>query len=143
MLECVLLAASITFSRLEIMTRKLLHLLVALTIGAVCLIGSDRPVAAHAVLIDATPASDSTIPGPDVDVKLRFNLRIDRARSRLTLVFPDGKTIALNIAAQDAPDMLVARATGLGRGSYRLRWQVLAVDGHITRGELLFHVSGS
>jgi methionine-rich copper-binding protein CopC len=116
---------------------------VALTISAAWLVGSDRSVAAHAVLIDATPASDSTIPGPDVDVKLRFNLRIDRARSRLTLVFPDGKTIALNIADHDAPDMLVTRATGLGRGSYRLRWQVLAVDGHITRGELIFHVSGS
>lgn len=125
------------------MTRKLLHLLLAVTFGAACLIGSDRPVAAHAVLVEATPKPDSTIPGPDVDVTLRFNLRIDRARSRLTLVFPDGKTIALNIAADDAPDRLEARATGLGRGSYRLRWQVLAVDGHITRGEILFHVSGS
>lgn len=125
------------------MTRKLLHLLLAVTFGAACLIGSDRPVAAHAVLVEATPKPDSTIPGPDVDVTLRFNLRIDRARSRLTLVFPDGKTIALNIADADAPDRLVARATGLGRGSYRLRWQVLAVDGHITRGEVLFHVSGS
>jgi len=125
------------------MTRKLLHLLLAVTFGAACLIGSGRPVAAHAVLIEATPKPDSTIPGPDVDVTLRFNLRIDRARSRLTLVFPDGKTIALNIADQDAPDRLVGRATGLGRGSYRLHWQVLAVDGHITRGEILFHVSGS
>jgi copper resistance protein C len=104
---------------------------------------NDQPVAVHAVLVDAAPGSDSTIPGPDVDVKLRFNLRIDHARSRLTLVFPDGKTIALNISDYDTPDWLVARATGLGRGSYRLRWQVLAVDGHITRGELLFHVSGS
>ena len=120
--------------------RRFLHLLVALTFGAVCLI--DRPVAAHAVLVDATPASNSTIPGPDVDVNLHFNLRIDRARSRLTLVSPDGKTSALTLAGTDAPDRLVARATGLGRGSYRLHWQVLAVDGHITRGEIPFHVSG-
>ena len=124
-------------------SRKLLHLLVALIFGVACLLGSDRPVAAHAVLVDATPASGSTITGPDVDVKLHFNLRIDRARSRLTLVSPNGKTIALNIAGDEAPDLLVSRATGLGRGSYRLRWQVLAVDGHITRGELLFHVSGA
>jgi len=122
--------------------RRFLHLLVALTFGAVCLIGLDRPVAAHAVLVDATPASNSTIPGPDVDVNLHFNLRIDRARSRLTLVSPDGKTSALTLAGTDAPDRLVARATGLGRGPYRLLWQVLAVDGHITRGEIPFHVSG-
>lgn len=124
-------------------SRKLLHLLVALTVGVAWVLGSDRPVEAHAVLVDSTPGSDSTITGPDVDLKLHFNLRIDCARSRLTLVSPDGKTIALNIARDAAPDLLVSRATGLGRGSYRLRWQVLAVDGHITRGELLFHVSGS
>lgn len=122
---------------------KLLHLVPVLTFGVVCLIGSERNVAAHAVLVDATPASGSTISGPDVDLKLHFNLRIDRARSRLTLVLPDGKATVLNIADHDPPDSLVSRATGLGPGSYRLRWQVLAVDGHITRGELLFHVSGS
>ena len=122
---------------------KRFHLVAVFTFGVMCLIGSERTVAAHAVLVDATPASGSTISGPDVDFKLHFNLRIDRARSRLTLVLPDGKAIALTIADQDPPDLLVSRATGLGPGSYRMRWQVLAVDGHITRGELLFHVSGS
>jgi methionine-rich copper-binding protein CopC len=28
-------------------------------------------------------------------------------------------------------------------GEYRLRWQVLASDGHITRGEISFAVSGA
>lgn len=111
--------------------------------GMACLTAFDRTVAAHAVLVEATPASDSTVPGPDIDVKLRFNLRIDRTRSRLTLLRPDGQTIALKIIGNDAPDRLVARATGLMSGSYRLLWQVLAVDGHITRGELPFRVSGS
>ncbi|HSE37239.1 MAG TPA: copper resistance CopC family protein [Blastocatellia bacterium] len=124
-------------------TRKLLHTLTALMFGMACLTAFDRTVAAHAVLVEATPASDSTVPGPDIDVKLRFNLRIDRTRSRLTLLRPDGQTIALKIIGNDAPDRLVARATGLMSGSYRLLWQVLAVDGHITRGELPFRVSGS
>ena len=124
-------------------TRKLLHTLTALMFGMACLTAFDRTVAAHAVLVEATPASDSTVPGPDIDVKLRFNLRIDRTRSRLTLMRPDGQTIALKIIGNDAPDRLVARATGLMSGSYRLLWQVLAVDGHITRGELAFRVSGS
>jgi methionine-rich copper-binding protein CopC len=124
-------------------THKFLHLLLALTFGMVCVSLFDRPVAAHAVLVEATPASDSTIAGPDIDVKLRFNLRIDRARSRLTLMGPNGQPIALKIADGDTPDRLAARATGLVSGSYRLHWQVLAVDGHITRGELPFRVSGS
>jgi methionine-rich copper-binding protein CopC len=125
------------------MIRKPVRLLVALTFGIGCLTGFDRTVAAHAVLLESTPAPGSTIAGPDIDVKLHFNLRVDRARSRLTLTRPDGQTITLKIADDDAPDRLVARATGLGSGSYRLHWQVLAIDGHITRGEVPFRVSGS
>jgi methionine-rich copper-binding protein CopC len=30
---------------------------------------------------------------------------------------------------------------GLGSGAYRLRWQVLAVEGHITRGDIPFTVA--
>jgi len=30
---------------------------------------------------------------------------------------------------------------GLAAGAYRLRWQVLASDGHITRGEIPFTVT--
>jgi methionine-rich copper-binding protein CopC len=108
-----------------------------------CLTVFDQPVAAHAVLVESTPVQNSTIPGPDIDVKLRFNLRVDRARSRLTLTLPDGQTIPLKVADADAPDTLVARATGLARGAYQLHWQVLAVDGHITRGDIPFSVSSS
>jgi copper resistance protein C len=98
---------------------------------------------AHAVLVEATPAADSAVAGPDVAVKLRFNVRIDRSRSRLTLVLPGGMTTALKITDEGAPDTLSARATGLGPGAYHLRWQVLAADGHITRGDVPFHISGS
>jgi methionine-rich copper-binding protein CopC len=35
---------------------------------------------------------------------------------------------------------LEARITGVGGGEYKLRWQVLASDGHITRGEISFQV---
>ena len=124
------------------MTLKLLHLLVALTIGVAFLIGSDRTVIAHAVLVSARPAADSAIAGPDIEVELRFNLRIDRARSRLQLARSDGQTIALTINASGEPDTLTSRATGLQRGAFRLRWQVLALDGHITRGEIPFQVTG-
>jgi copper resistance protein C len=118
-------------------------MVLAIAFGLACLIGSGHLAIAHAVLVEATPAADSAIAGPEVGVKLRFNVRIDRSRSRLTLALPDGKTTALKIADEGAPDTLSARATGLGPGAYHLRWQVLAADGHITRGDILFHVSGS
>lgn len=97
-------------------------------------------VVAHAVLLEASPAMKSSVAGPDVPLKLRFNVRIDAARSRLTLVDPDGTLQTLEIHGQDGADTLSAEAKGLRPGAYRLRWQVLASDGHITRGEIPFTV---
>jgi copper resistance protein C len=97
--------------------------------------------AAHAVLLESTPSLKSTVVGPDVAIKLRFNVRIDADRSRLTLVLPAGSARALEISKPTPADTLSANATGLAAGDYRLRWQVLASDGHITRGEIPFTVA--
>jgi len=101
------------------------------------------PASAHAVLLESTPSLKSSVAGPDVPVKLRFNVRIDASRSRLTLVGPAGFRQALEISKASPADALVADAAGLLPGEYRLRWQVLASDGHITRGEIPFAVRGS
>jgi methionine-rich copper-binding protein CopC len=95
---------------------------------------------AHAVLLESSPALKSSVPGPDVPLKLRFNVRIDAIRSRLTLVDVDGESQTLEIGKQDPPNTISAEAKGLRPGAYRLRWQVLASDGHITRGEIPFNV---
>jgi copper resistance protein C len=99
------------------------------------------PAAAHAVLLESSPALKSAVSGPNVPIKLRFNVRIDALRSRLTLIHPDGSSQALEISKQTPADSLLAEATGLAAGPYRLRWQVLASDGHITRGEIPFTVT--
>jgi copper resistance protein C len=97
----------------------------------------------HAVLKEARPAANSKVAGPDVPIMLKYNARIDAKMSKLILLNPDNSTSALTIEAQKAPDTLNAKATGLKPGSYRIRWQVLASDGHITRGEIPFAVTGS
>jgi methionine-rich copper-binding protein CopC len=94
----------------------------------------------HAIVLSATPAQHQEVSGPDVPVNLRFNSRIDLKRSRLMLVMPDGKQVALSLSEAAAGDCLASEAKGLKSGSYVLRWQVLASDGHITRGEVPFRV---
>jgi copper resistance protein C len=101
------------------------------------------PAAAHAILLESTPALKSVVTGPNVPIKLRFNVRIDALRSRLTLIRPDGSSQALELSKQSSADTLAASASGLANGEYRLRWQVLASDGHITRGEIPFTVTPS
>ncbi len=99
-----------------------------------------RTADAHAVIIDSSPAIGAKVAAGDLDVALHYNSRIDHARSRLTLVGSDGKPVPIAIAADSAPDMVSGRAAGLQPGQYRLRWQVLAIDGHLTRGDIPFSV---
>lgn len=94
----------------------------------------------HAILLTATPAIGQVVRGPDIEVNLRFNSRVDSKRSRITLVPPDGGPRTLNPSQQSPPDSLNVHVHGLKSGSYTLRWQVLAVDGHISRGEVPFRV---
>src|SRR5256885_14462734 len=101
------------------------------------------PAAAHAVLLESNPPLKSAVSGPDVPIKLRFNVRIDAPRSRLTLIHPDGSAKALEINKQTPADMLSAEATGLAPDAYRFRWQVLASVCHLTRGEIPFTVTPS
>ena len=92
---------------------------------------------AHAILLSATP---EVLHGAEAQIKLRFNLRIDGKRSRLMLIAPDGSRRPLEIGDQPSPDTLTSQAKQLSSGSYIIQWQVLANDGHITRGEVSFRV---
>jgi methionine-rich copper-binding protein CopC len=100
-------------------------------------------VEAHAVLKQTRPTANSKVAGPDVPIMLKFNVRVDGKLSKIQLLNPDNSTTDLQLEEQTAPDTLNAKATGLKAGAYKIRWQVLAPDGHITRGEVPFTVSGS
>jgi copper resistance protein C len=117
----------------------LLRLALALVLGGSALVPS--LALAHAVIIASDPATDAVLRGPDQPVLLRFNSRIDQERSRLTLLRPDAETAPVTLDASTGPDTLGATLHGLAPGHYRLRWQVLAIDGHITRGDLPFEIA--
>ncbi len=101
---------------------------------------SPRVALAHAVLLSSTPQKNAAVTGPDITINLKYNSRVDGARSTLSLLKPDGTVQRIGTPAQPAPDVLSATGHGLTKGSYVLRWQVLASDGHITRGEVPFQV---
>jgi methionine-rich copper-binding protein CopC len=101
---------------------------------------SPRLALAHAVLLSSSPQKNASVNGPDVTISLKYNSRVDGARSSLTLVKPDGSVEKIGALAQPLPDTLSATGHKLAKGAYVLRWQVLSSDGHITRGEVPFQV---
>jgi copper resistance protein C len=114
------------------------RLLAVLQLAAMLL--APVPGLAHAILLNSDPADSSTLkPGP-VPLRLHFNSRIDVARSRIALRDPAGKETVLHLAHDKPGDTLTGKLD-LSRGAYVLRWQVLAIDGHITRGAVRFSVA--
>ena len=95
---------------------------------------------AHAILVASTPKLNGIVHGSQVHVDLRFNSRIDGSRCTLSLLAPGGEVQAVSLGGQSSPSELNAELKGLHAGAYMLRWQALASDGHITRGEIPFHV---
>jgi copper resistance protein C len=113
--------------------RNALSLTLVLALGGMHLEG-------HAILKSSSPANGGYITRADAPVKLTFNVRVDAARSKLELVMPDASIVELPLVEWPSPDMLVSKLTGLKPGTYIIRWQVLAPDGHISRGEIPFSV---
>lgn len=99
-----------------------------------------RLALAHAHLESSTPAANATVQGPNVDIELRFNSRVDGQRSSLGIEVAGGSGKATIVHdAQRSESTLNAHAT-LRPGHYVIQWQALAPDGHITRGEIPFTV---
>jgi copper resistance protein C len=101
---------------------------------------SRRHAVAHALVVASEPAAGAALDAGPARVWVRFNSRIDQARSRLVLHGPENAQASLAVEDTADPVMLAARAEGVSwaPGAWRLRWQVLALDGHITRGDVPF-----
>lgn len=109
----------------------------AALLAPLLLFATARQAAAHAVLVSSDPPANAKIPIGKRVFTLRFNSRLDHSRSRLTLMGPDGNQTVLTI--DPATDLEVMTATAIvTEGGQSLRWQVLARDGHITRGDIPF-----
>jgi hypothetical protein len=96
---------------------------------------------AHAIVLGSTPRADDIVEGEETAVEIRFNSRIDVGRSTLRLFKIDGDAVTLPVSDASSEDVLRSKATGLTPGKYRLHWQTLSPDGHITHGDIFFGVS--
>lgn len=102
---------------------------------------------AHAIIRRSEPAAGARVPAGPVRLRLLFNSRLDHERSAL-LIAParlgGGGTadeIRVPLAPDSPPAELIGTTQPLTPGQWRIRWQVLALDGHITRGDIPFTVA--
>jgi methionine-rich copper-binding protein CopC len=117
----------------------------AAVLAAAVVIASTPPgAAAHALLLESTPAPGATLTEPPAQLYLRFNSKLEKRLSHVTLSTDKGRPVALPISvnAREKPDRLMLPLGPLVPGAYLVRYKVLAVDGHITEGILRFSVVG-
>jgi copper resistance protein C len=100
-------------------------------------------VSPHALLLESTPAGDTTVTAPSRLV-LRFNGRLETSLSSVMLIGGPRQMRVLLIKNEATPeqhDMLIYTLPPLEPGPYRVEWKALSVDGHITNGVLRFDVA--
>ena len=97
--------------------------------------------AAHALVVASRPSPNAVVAPGEIGVELRFNSRIDARRSRVVVREPDGAELIVAVASDPSRAMLTGRVVVARAGRFALRWQVLSVDGHVTRGEIPFVVT--
>jgi methionine-rich copper-binding protein CopC len=102
-------------------------------------------VAAHAIVLESVPARDAVLDRAPERVILRFNSKIEKRLSRITLAAGKETPVPVSILTDGAegdqqPDRLIVPLRPLPPGAYVLRYKVLSADGHITEGALKFTV---
>lgn len=119
------------------MVKAISRITIAVILALLAAILAPTGAEAHAVLLESSPPAKAEVLGDKVEFSLHYNSRVDALRSRLTLKGPDGsKPLAARQGKTEAD--LAARAEGLTTGHYTLKWDVLSVDGHVSRGEVPF-----
>lgn len=97
---------------------------------------------AHAIVLESSPRPGAVLARPPAQITLRFNSKIEKRFTRLTLATGNQPPAPVTAASDEpaAADRLVIPIRSLAPGDYTLRYRVLAVDGHITEGALRFTV---
>jgi methionine-rich copper-binding protein CopC len=118
------------------------RVVLALAAGLVVSFGAVADPAAHAIILASVPAAGESTVSPPPYLVLRFNGRLEKRLSSVTLVGPPG--IPISLPEREAqPDTLAYRLPPLGPGPYQAKWKVLSTDGHITEGVVPFTVTTS
>lgn len=107
--------------------------------AAAALCGTPGVVAAHAVVMKISLSETPVKPEAPAAVTLAFNAGVEPALSEVVLLKTKDEQLALVIGSGSNPNELVLHLPAL-RGEYSLRYQVYAVDGHLTDGYLRFRI---
>lgn len=96
----------------------------------------------HAVLVESDPPHQATLHAAPETFLLRFNAALEQVITQVYLVDPDKNETPLEKIDESRTDRILVRVPPLSPGVYTIHYKVLARDGHVTEGRVLFTLIG-
>lgn len=104
------------------------------------LVVASAPAAAHPFLVRTAPADGARLLDAPRSVSLQFSEPLGDGPAELSLAPHGSASVEPLVAARASGGRVVRADVAIGRGVYRLRWRVVADDGHLSEGEFSFAV---
>ncbi|WP_199624148.1 copper resistance CopC/CopD family protein [Paenibacillus alkalitolerans] len=121
------------------MTRHFVCFIAVLLILPALLFAAPAPASAHAYVKASDPKQESELDASPERITVTFTENIDTDVSKLTLSDENGKEVPAELSGA-GDNGLKLTFPKLADGVYKVRWQVLSVDSHVTEGTFRFSV---
>lgn len=96
---------------------------------------------AHEGLRHSVPAKDAVLQTVPTSLRLTFTSRPDLRFTRVQLLGPSSREVALESPTLDSATVVAAIRGQLGAGVHTVVWQVAGADGHPVRGRYTFTIA--
>jgi methionine-rich copper-binding protein CopC len=100
----------------------------------------------HAILVESSPKEGETVSVATTQAVLKFNARIEKRVTQVTLRDAAGHKLKRPAMPEDddgPAERVMVPLPRLGPGDYVIEYQVLASDGHATPGIIRFSVGAA
>jgi copper transport protein len=126
--------------------RRLTGVVLALLGGALTVLVTAGPAAAHASLVDTDPAPGTVLAKAPAAVRLTYSEPVQVTAGSVSITDPEGQPVdGLDPAADrnDGSTLVAHLPSPLEDGTYVLTWRVVSLDGHPVSGTFAFAVGSA
>lgn len=118
------------------------RLLVVLAVVSGVLLGSASPAAAHAALLETTPANGQLVDGNPTEVTLLFSERVGAKLGASKVFDPAGARVDDGRVStrKDGREVVLPLKASIAQGTFVVQWRVLSEDAHPITGVFTFSV---
>lgn len=110
-------------------------------LAVACIAFAVQIVFAHSIVKKSSPQKDEILEKAPTEVRLWLSEKCESKFSKVEVFDADDKPVHTGkpIVSEDRLQLATALQE-IGAGTYQVKWQILSVDGHTTKGGISFRV---